>query len=68
VNISEFEARLVYRVSFRMSKAIQRNPVLKNQKNQKKKKSGFLLYLCINGFHLKMCGEQFSNAPCFLTV
>jgi hypothetical protein len=30
--ISEFEARLVYRVSSRTARATQRNPVLKNQK------------------------------------
>jgi hypothetical protein len=32
--ISEFEARLVYKVS---SRALQRNPVSKNQKKKKKK-------------------------------
>jgi hypothetical protein len=32
--ISEFEARLVYKVSSRTSRAIQRNPVSKNQKNK----------------------------------
>jgi hypothetical protein len=36
--MSEFEASLVYRVSSRTARAIQRNPVLKNQKNKKKKK------------------------------
>jgi hypothetical protein len=30
--ISEFEASLVYRVSSRIARAIQRNPVLKNKK------------------------------------
>jgi hypothetical protein len=30
--ISEFEASLVYRVSSRKARAIQRNPVSKNQK------------------------------------
>jgi hypothetical protein len=35
--ISEFEADLVYRVSFRTAKAIQRNPVSKKQKSKKKK-------------------------------
>jgi hypothetical protein len=34
---SEFEASLVYRVSSRKARAIQRNPV---SKNQKKKKNG----------------------------
>jgi hypothetical protein len=36
--ISEFEASLVYRVNSRTARAIQRNPVLKNQKRKKKKK------------------------------
>jgi hypothetical protein len=36
--ISEFEARLVYRVSSRAARATQRNPVSKNSKKKKKKK------------------------------
>jgi hypothetical protein len=36
--ISEFKASLVYRVSSRTARAIQRNPVSKNQKKKKKKK------------------------------
>jgi hypothetical protein len=36
--ISEFEASLVYRVSFRTVRAIQRNPVSKNQKPKQNKK------------------------------
>jgi hypothetical protein len=36
--ISEFEASLVYRVSFRTARATQRNPVLKNKQNKQKKK------------------------------
>jgi hypothetical protein len=32
--ISEFEASLVYRVSFRTARAIQRNPVLKNKQTK----------------------------------
>ena len=36
--ISEFEASLVYRVSSRTARTIQRNPVSKNQKKKKKKK------------------------------
>jgi hypothetical protein len=35
--ISEFEASLVYRVSSRTVRAIQRNPVLKNKKTKQKK-------------------------------
>jgi hypothetical protein len=44
--ISEFEASLVYRVSSRITRVTQRNPVMKNktkqkqkQKNKKKKSS-----------------------------
>jgi hypothetical protein len=37
--ISEFEASLVYKVSFRTARATQRNPVLKKQKNKKNKKT-----------------------------
>jgi hypothetical protein len=35
--ISEFEASLVYKVSSKTARAIQRNPVSKNQKKKKKK-------------------------------
>jgi hypothetical protein len=35
--ISKFEASLVYRVSFRAARVIQRNPVLKKTKKQKRK-------------------------------
>jgi hypothetical protein len=34
--ISEFEASLVYKVSSRTARAIQRNPVSENQKKKKK--------------------------------
>jgi hypothetical protein len=34
--ISEFEASLVYKVSSRTARAIQRNPVLKKTKKKKK--------------------------------
>jgi hypothetical protein len=37
--ISEFEASLVYRVSSRTAKAIQRNPVSKKQKQKQKNKT-----------------------------
>jgi hypothetical protein len=33
--ISEFEASLVYRVSSRIARAIQRNPISKKQQQQK---------------------------------
>jgi hypothetical protein len=36
--ISEFEASLVYKVSFRTARATQRNPVSKTPKKKKKKK------------------------------
>jgi hypothetical protein len=36
--ISEFEASLVYKVSSRTARAIQRNPVSKNKTKQKTKK------------------------------
>jgi hypothetical protein len=36
--ISKFEASLVYRVSSRTARAIQKNPVSKNQKERKKEK------------------------------
>jgi hypothetical protein len=39
--ISEFEASLVYKVSSRTARAIQKNPVSKNQKKKKKKKKLF---------------------------
>jgi hypothetical protein len=39
---SEFEASLVYKVSSRTARAIQRNPVSKNEKIKKLKKIKFL--------------------------
>jgi hypothetical protein len=36
--ISEFKASLVYKVSSRTAKAIQRNPVLKNKQTKQNKK------------------------------
>jgi hypothetical protein len=36
--ISEFEASLVYKVSSRTARAIQRNPVSKNKKTKQKRK------------------------------
>jgi hypothetical protein len=40
--ISEIEASLVYKVSSRTARAIQRNPVWKNQKKKKKKNSWWI--------------------------
>jgi hypothetical protein len=37
--ISEFEASVVYKVSSRTAKSIQRNPVLKNKKTNKTKQN-----------------------------
>jgi hypothetical protein len=37
--ISEFEASLVYKVSSRTARAIQRNPVSKKQQQQQKNKN-----------------------------
>jgi hypothetical protein len=39
--ISEFEARLVYRVSSRIARAIQRNPVSKNKNKNKNKNNEY---------------------------
>jgi hypothetical protein len=41
--ISVFEASLVYRVSSRTARAIQRNPVSKNKNKNKQKKELFLI-------------------------
>jgi hypothetical protein len=38
--ISEFEASLVYKVSFRTARATQRNPVSKNKKQQQEAEVG----------------------------
>jgi hypothetical protein len=43
--ISEFEASLVYRVSFRTARPIQRNPVSKKQKAKTKQKT-FTMCMC----------------------
>jgi hypothetical protein len=40
--ISEFEASLVYKVSSRTTRAIQRNPISKNKNKNKKEKRKFL--------------------------
>jgi hypothetical protein len=50
--ISEFEASLVYRVSFRTARAIQRNPVLTPPLLQKKEKKDIkYIHLYITRFH-----------------
>jgi hypothetical protein len=50
--ISEFEASLVYKVSSRTARAIQRNPVSKNRKNQTKTKQTKQANKEKNLFHL----------------
>jgi hypothetical protein len=42
--ISEFEASLVYKVSSRTARAIQRNPVSKNKKNKTKQNKKGIYY------------------------
>jgi hypothetical protein len=50
--ISEFEARLVYKVSSRTARATQRNPLLKKKKKKKKKKPfDFSSYCSYFGVH-----------------
>jgi hypothetical protein len=39
LGLSEFEASLVYRMSFKTAKAAQRNPVSKNKTKQNKNKT-----------------------------
>ena len=46
--ISEFEASLVYRVSSRTARAIQRNPVSKTKTKNKTKKQNHLGVVAIN--------------------
>jgi hypothetical protein len=49
----EFEASLVYRVSFSTARAIQGNPDSKNQKKKKKKKVHCLIPFFLHGPWLK---------------
>jgi hypothetical protein len=46
--ISEFEASLVYRVSSRTARAIQRNPVSKNLKQQQQKHPTYIYIMIHN--------------------
>jgi hypothetical protein len=46
--ISEFEASLVYRVSSRIARATQRNPVSKKKKKKKKKERNKEIKIYIN--------------------
>jgi hypothetical protein len=57
--ISEFKARLVYKFSSRTARAIQRNPVWKNQKIKNKKKRiqpGLGIY-----FQCQVRGEEINS-------
>jgi hypothetical protein len=48
--ISEFEASLVYKVSSRTARAIQRNPVSEKKKKKKKNsQSHYFMNLCADG-------------------
>jgi hypothetical protein len=63
--ISEFEASLVYRVSSRIARATQRNPVSKKKKNKKKKtKTDFLLYYPTSGYRVTVVlGKSWVHFP-----
>jgi hypothetical protein len=50
--MAEFEASLVYKVSSRTARAIQRNPVSKKSKKKKKKKSKFEVNNCPHHIHV----------------
>ena len=54
--ISEFEASLVYRVSSRTARAIQRNPVSKNKQTNKQQKKG-IKNLLLEGFRFVCAGR-----------
>jgi hypothetical protein len=49
--ISEFEASLVYKVSSRIARATQRNPVSKKRKKERKKERKKLKYLPSKPYH-----------------
>jgi hypothetical protein len=63
--ISEFEASLVYRVSSKIAKAIQKNPVSKNKKQKTttttKKPSGFAIRN-INAYQISIITKVKENA------
>jgi hypothetical protein len=52
--ISEFEASLVYRVSSRTARAIQRNPVFKNKTKQNKTKQNKTKH-CLRSLNPHFC-------------
>jgi hypothetical protein len=49
--ISEFEASLVYRVSSRTARTIQRNPVSKNKAKQNKKERKLAVTFAVQSLH-----------------
>jgi hypothetical protein len=51
--ISEFKVSLVYRVSSRTARAIQRNPVSKNKQNKNKTKQNKKIYIVIMTVNIK---------------
>jgi hypothetical protein len=56
--ISEFEGRLVYRLSSRTARAIQRNPVSKNkkQKNKQTNQKPKTAITTTKNHRIKLCG------------
>jgi hypothetical protein len=52
--ISEFEASLVYKVSSRTARAIQRNPVSKKQKQKQKQEEEECMHRYYTQFKVKM--------------
>ncbi|EDL05734.1 mCG146067, partial [Mus musculus] len=73
--ISEFKASLVYKVSSRIARATQRNPVWKNQKKKikkkllfKKSKSFYYLLKSINTFVCLVFFLLFCFCFCFALV
>jgi hypothetical protein len=63
--ISEFEASLVYKVSSRTDRAIQRNPVSKKRKKEKKKekkKAGLRGKLVVLSASKKKLGKAYSSS------
>jgi hypothetical protein len=67
--ISEFEASLVYRVSSRTARAIQRNPVSKKQNKQTNKqvlrsslKTFFSVYKTVPTYLITGLGSKFQDS------
>jgi hypothetical protein len=61
--ISEFEASLVYRMSSRTARAIQRNPVWKQQQQQNKKINKQKWQLFIYYYHCCCCFSVLGIKP-----